>query len=77
MNIEDVKQIPIADYLHSLGYSPVKQRAELRDRTAGPDLQETNFPYGGFLPEILERCSIVCKDRIWYDKYITVQTADR
>lgn len=56
---------------------PVKQRAELRDRTAGPDLQETNFPYGGFLPEILERCSIVCKDRIWYDKYITVQTADR
>ena len=23
MNIEDVKQIPIADYLHSLGYSPV------------------------------------------------------
>ena len=25
MNIEDVKQIPIADYLHSLGYSPVKQ----------------------------------------------------
>ena len=26
MNIEDVKQIPIADYLHSLGYSPVKQQ---------------------------------------------------
>ena len=27
MNIEDVKQIPIVDYLHSLGYSPVKQQA--------------------------------------------------
>ena len=26
MNIEDVKQIPIADYLHSLGYSPVKRQ---------------------------------------------------
>ena len=26
MNIEDVKQISIADYLHSLGYSPVKQQ---------------------------------------------------
>ena len=26
MNIEDVKQIPITDYLHSLGYSPVKQQ---------------------------------------------------
>ena len=26
MNIEDVKQIPIVDYLHSLGYSPVKQQ---------------------------------------------------
>ena len=26
MNIEDVKQIPTADYLHSLGYSPVKQQ---------------------------------------------------
>ena len=26
MKIEDVKQIPIADYLHSLGYSPVKQQ---------------------------------------------------
>jgi len=24
MNIEDVKQIPIADYLHSLGYSLVQ-----------------------------------------------------
>ena len=29
MNIEDVKQIPIADYLHSLGYSPVKQQGNL------------------------------------------------
>ena len=26
MNIEDVKQISIADYLHSLGYSPVKRQ---------------------------------------------------
>ncbi len=29
MNIEDVKQIPIADYLHSLGYSPVKQQGRV------------------------------------------------
>lgn len=26
MNIEEAKKIPIADYLHSLGYSPVKQQ---------------------------------------------------
>ena len=26
MNIEDVKQISIADYLHSLGYLPVKRQ---------------------------------------------------
>lgn len=26
MNIEEAKRIPIADYLHSLGYSPVKQQ---------------------------------------------------
>lgn len=26
MNIETAKQIKIADYLHSLGYSPVKQQ---------------------------------------------------
>ena len=32
MNIEDVKQIPIADYLHSLGYSPVKQQGEPREK---------------------------------------------
>ena len=33
MNIEDVKQIPIADYLHSLGYSPVKQQGNGGTRT--------------------------------------------
>ena len=32
MNIEDVKQIPIADYLHSLGYSPVKQQGKRSTR---------------------------------------------
>ena len=26
MNIEEAKKIPITDYLHSLGYSPVKQQ---------------------------------------------------
>ena len=26
MNIETAKQINLADYLHSLGYSPVKQQ---------------------------------------------------
>ena len=26
MNIEDAKKISIADYLHSLGYSPVKRQ---------------------------------------------------
>ena len=26
MNIDTAKQIPISDYLHSLGYSPIKQQ---------------------------------------------------
>jgi hypothetical protein len=31
MNIEEAKKIPIADYLHSLGYSPVKQQFGARN----------------------------------------------
>ena len=29
MNIEEAKKIPITDYLHSLGYSPVKQQERI------------------------------------------------
>ena len=42
MNIETAKQINLADYLHSLGYSPVKQqginlwyKSPLRGRNRG------------------------------------------
>ena len=34
MNIETAKQINLADYLHSLGYSPVKQQVS----TSGTNL---------------------------------------
>ena len=29
MNIEEAKKIPIADYLHSLGYSPSSSRERI------------------------------------------------
>ena len=55
MNIEDVKQIPIADYLHSLGYSPVKQ-------------QGNGLWYKSPLREECEASFKVNTDRnLWYD----------
>ena len=39
MNIETAKQINLADYLHSLGYSPVK--------TARVSTFGTNLPFEG------------------------------
>ena len=55
MNIEDVKQIPIADYLHSLGYSPVKQ-------------QGNSLWYKSPLREEHEASFKVNTDRnLWYD----------
>ena len=44
MNIEDVKQIRIADYLHSLGYSPVKQQGNgLWDKSPLREEHEPSF----------------------------------
>ena len=55
MNIEDVKQISIADYLHSLGYSPVKQ-------------QGNGLWYKSPLREEREASFKVNTDRnLWYD----------
>ena len=55
MNIEDVKQISIADYLHSLGYSPVKR-------------QGNSLWYKSPLREEHEASFKVNTDRnLWYD----------
>lgn len=55
MNIEDIKKIPLADYLHSLGYSPVKQ-------------QGNNLWYKSPLREEHEPSFKVNTDRnLWYD----------
>ena len=55
MNIEDVKQIPFADYMHSIGYSPVKR-------------QGNGLCYKSTLREVHEASFKVNTDRnLWYD----------
>ena len=55
MNIETAKQINLADYLHSLGYSPVKQ-------------QGINLWYKSPLREETEASFKVNTERnLWYD----------